>query len=333
MLAPLVALLMVQLQPTEARISRYRTMKIWPAPDPKKAKRAQRRARHEGFFAQTTHVLLRATSEFMEDNIMNVAASATFYILLGFFPAIAAFVSLYGLFANVNNVSAHLSYLSGLLPASVLHFVGTEMVRITMTYPARLSGTFFISLAFSIWSANAGVLALIAGLNVAYEERENRSWIRGRLISLSITAGILLVSVGAVFLFLALPVMQAALGVGSLHLLRVFRWPIIYAGTIAILTAMYAYGTSGRSRGHRRVFPGALLAASAWLGCSFLFSWYVANYAHYDRTYGSLAAVVGFLIWIWLGLMVVLFGAELNCELERLHSPKPPLPPDAKTAL
>lgn len=308
-------------------------MKIWPAPDPKTSKRARHRARHAGFWAQTTHVLLRATNEFLEDNIMNVAASATFYILLGFFPAIAAFVSLYGLFANVKNVSAHLSYLSGFLPESVLQFVGSEMVRITTTHPSNLSGTFFISLAFSIWSANAGVLALIAGLNVAYEERENRSWIIGRLISLAITVGVLIVSVGAVFLFLALPVMQVALGIASLHLLRIFRWPIIYAGTIAILSAMYWYGTSGRPRGHRRILPGALLAATAWLGCSFLFSWYVANYAHYGRTYGSLAAVVGFLIWIWLGLMVVLFGAELNCELERLHGPKPPLPPDAKTTL
>lgn len=278
-------------------------------------------------------VLLRSASEFMEDNIMNVAASATFYILLGFFPAIAAFVSLYGLFANVNNVSAHLSYLSGFLPASVLHFVGSELVRITMTHPSKLSGTFLLSLAFSIWSANAGVLSLIAGLNVAYEERESRSWIIGRLISLSITIGVLVVSVGAVFLFLALPLMQTALGLNSLHLLRVFRWPIIYAGTIAILSAMYWYGTSGRPRGHRRILPGALLAATVWLGGSLLFSWYVANYAHYDRTYGSLAAMVGFMIWIWLGLMVILLGAELNCEIERLHGPRPPLPPDAKTTL
>lgn len=308
-------------------------MKVWPAPEPRGKARKTRPPGQPGFTQSAGHVLLRSASEFMEDNIMNIAASATFYILLGFFPAVAAFVSLYGLFANVNNVSSHLSYLSGLLPGSVLRFVGSEMVRITMTHPSRLSGTFFISLAFSIWSANAGVLSLIAGLNVAYEERENRSWIIGRLISLLITIGVLIVSVGAVFLFLALPVMQAALGLTSLHLLRVFRWPIIYAGTIAILSAMYWYGTSGRPRGHRRILPGALLAATAWLGCSFLFSWYVANYAHYDRTYGSLAAVVGFLVWIWLGLMVILFGAELNCEIERLRGPRPPLPPDAKTTL
>lgn len=269
--------------------------------------------------------------EFREDNIMNVAASATFYILLGFFPAIAAFVSLYGLFANVNTVRTHLTYFSGFLPPNVLNFIGTEMARITLTHPSKLSGAFFISLAISIWSANAGVMAMMAGLNVAYEEQETRGFIGARLISLSITLGVIVLSVGAVFLFLAVPVMQSVLGLTSLHVLRIFRWPIIYIGTVVVLSAMYAYGTSGKAGGRRRIFPGALLAATAWLGCSVLFSLYAADYAHYDRTYGSLAAIVGFLIWIWLGLMVILFGAELNCELERLHSPKPPLPPGTRT--
>jgi membrane protein len=308
-------------------------MKIWPAPEPDAKPQKTRPAGELNFLQTAGHVLLHSASEFMEDNIMNVAAAATFYILLGFFPAVAAFVSLYGLFAKIETVRAHLSYLVGFLPNSVLQFVGDEMVRITQTHPSRLSGAFFLSLAFSIWSANAGVMALIAGLNVAYEERETRGIIVGRLISLAITLGSLLVLVGAVFLFLALPVMQISAGITSLHLLRVFRWPVIYTGTVLVLSAMYAYGTSGKKRGRRRVLPGALLASTAWLGCSFLFSWYVTNYANYDRTYGSLAAVVGFLIWIWLGLMVILFGAELNCELERLHAPKPPLPPGAKTTL
>jgi membrane protein len=308
-------------------------MKIWPAPEPDTKARKTRPAGELNFIQTAGHVLLHSATEFMEDNIVNVAAAATFYILLGFFPAVAAFVSLYGLFAKIETVRAHLSYLAGFLPTDVLQFVGSEMVRITQTHPSKLSGAFFLSLAFSIWSANAGVMALIAGLNVAYEEQETRGVIVGRLISLAITLGSLLVLVGAVFLFLALPVMQAALGITSLHVLRVFRWPIIYTGTVLVLSAMYAFGPSGRKHGRRRVLPGALLASTAWLGCSFLFSWYVANYAHYDRTYGSLAAVLGFLIWIWLGLMVILFGAELNCELERLHEPKPSLPPGAKTTL
>jgi membrane protein len=167
-------------------------MKIWPAPN-HQAPRATSTAQHTGFFRSAAHVLWRAACEFMEDNIMNVAASATFYILLGFFPAIAAFVSLYGLFAKISTVRAHLDYFSGFLPANVLQLVGNELVRITQTHPSQLSGTFFLTLAFSIWSANAGVLAMIAGMNVAYEERETRGIIAARLISLAITIGALVV--------------------------------------------------------------------------------------------------------------------------------------------
>jgi membrane protein len=293
-------------------------MKIWPAPDEKSAEQARASAPHR-ILPLSRYVLLRALSEFLQDDIMTVAAAATFYIMLGFFPAIAAFVSLYGLFADVHSVRAHLSFLTGFLPSDVLRFVGNEMMRLTAARPSKLSGTFFASLAFSIWSANAGVMALIAGLNVAYEERETRGMVVARLVSLAITVSVLGVSVGAVFLFLALPVMQAELGFPSLHLLRDFRWPIIYCGVLTVLCAMYAYGTSGKPRPRRRVLPGAIFASTVWLGGSFGFSWYVGHLAHYDRTYGSLATIVGFLMWIWLGLMIVLFGAELNCELGRVR--------------
>src|SRR5690348_5654727 len=128
-------------------------MKIWPPPDSHTKARNTRFAERLKFVQTAGHVLLRSANEFMEDDIMNVAAASTFYILLGFFPAVAAFVSFYGLFAKIENVRAHLSYLAGFLPNSVLQFVGNEMVRITETHPTNLSGAFFLSLAFWIWSA------------------------------------------------------------------------------------------------------------------------------------------------------------------------------------
>src|SRR5438270_804576 len=162
-------------------------MKIWPAPDPKTSKRTQPPVARQGFASVASDVLLRAVSEFVQDDIMTVAAAATFYILLGFFPAIAAFVSLYGLFADVHTVRAHLSFLSGFLPSDVLRLVGDTMIRLTAAQPAKLSGAFFATLAFSIWSANAGVMALIAGLNVAHEEREARGTVVARLVALALT--------------------------------------------------------------------------------------------------------------------------------------------------
>src|SRR5438270_7534036 len=121
-------------------------MKIWPAPDPKTSKRTQPPVARQGFASVASDVLLRAVSEFVQDDIMTVAAAATFYILLGFFPAIAAFVSLYGLFADVHTLRAHLSFLTGFVPSDVLRFVGNEMLRLTSALPSRLSGTFFVGL-------------------------------------------------------------------------------------------------------------------------------------------------------------------------------------------
>jgi membrane protein len=114
----------------------------------------------------------RASREFIADDIPTVAAGATFYILLAFFPAVAGFVSLYGLFADIHAAREHLSYLRGILPADVLRFVGDEMIRVVSTHQSKLSGAFVLSLLISLWSANAGISALITGLNVAYEQKE-----------------------------------------------------------------------------------------------------------------------------------------------------------------
>src|SRR5207302_4785171 len=136
--------------------------------------------------------------------------------------------------------------------------------------------------------SNAAVLALIAGLNVAYEERETRGTIVARLVSLAITVSVLAVSVGAVFLFLGLPVMQSALGLPSLHLLRDFRWPIIYFGTLIVLCAMYSYGTSGKPHPERRVLTGALFASTVWLVGWFAFYLSVGHFSLYAGPYGAM---------------------------------------------
>src|ERR1700680_8621 len=162
-------------------------MKIWPAPDHRTAVQAKQPAGIAGFFSFARRIFMRAATEFLNDDIPNVAAGATFYILLAFFPAIAAFVSLYGLFADSHTAREHLSYLRGFLPADVRRFMGDEMIRLTTTLPSNLSGAFLLSLLVSIWSANAGISSLLAGLNIAYEQRETRGFVRTHLISLALT--------------------------------------------------------------------------------------------------------------------------------------------------
>ena len=263
-------------------------------------------------------MFVHAATEFLNDDIPTVAAGATFYVLLAFFPAIAAFVSLYGLFADIQTAREHLSYLRGFLPRDVLTFVGDEMVRVTTTQYSKLSWAFFLSLGISLWSANAGVSSLITGLNVAYEQKETRSFLGVHLLSLAITIGAIMAVIAAFIVVVAIPVRESFLGLSALHLLPFFRWPLLFASSAALIAVLFRYGPNCKPGGKRRVFLGAIFASLVWLVGSLAFSWYLRNFGHYDRTYGSLGTLMGFMMWIWLGIMVILFGAELNSEIERV---------------
>jgi membrane protein len=268
---------------------------------------------------QLWRLFARAAARFLRDDIPTAAAGTTFYLLLAFFPGVVAFVSLYGLFADVTTAREHLSYLQGFLPLDVLRFVGDEMVRVTTTHPATLSWGFLLGLLASIWFANSGVSSLMVALNVAYEQKETRGLIATYLISLGITIGALVACIAAFVLVVAIPILQMSLGLSSFDILTFFHWPILFVGNVALLAALYRFGPDHQRYAKRHVILGALFAGAVWLLVSWGFSWYVARFAHYDRTYGSLGTMVGFLMWIWLGQMVILFGAELNSELEKLR--------------
>ena len=278
-----------------------------------------RLARGGSFLSQLWHLFARAAVRFVRDDIPTAAAASTFYILLAFFPAVGAFVSLYGLFADVTTAREHLSYLQGFLPVDVLRFVGDEMVRVTTTHLAKLSWGFLLTLLASLWFANSGVSSLMVALNVSYEQKETRGLISTHLISLGITIGALIACIMAFIVVVAIPILQTSFGLPSFDLLGFFRWPILFVGSVALLAVLYRFGPDRRRFAKRRVMLGAVFAGSVWLLVSWGFSWYVGNFAHYDRTYGSLGTLVGFLMWVWLGQMVILFGAELNSELEKLR--------------
>jgi len=262
-------------------------------------------------------ILWRTWKESDEDQIVNVSAGVAFFGVLALFPGMAAFVSLYGLFANVGDAQKQLAALTGVLPADSLTLIGKEMTRIAEAKTASLSLTFVLSFLLSIWSANAGIKSLFTGLNVAYEEREKRGFLRLNLISLAFTLAVL------AFLALAMAAMVAApVAIETLHLdpgsriLAALRWPVLLLVTMGALSLLYRFGPSREHPRWRWVTTGGLVAALGWLVVSLLFSWYVGAFAHYDVTYGSIGAVVGFMTWMWLTVTVILLGAELNAEVE-----------------
>jgi membrane protein len=260
-------------------------------------------------------IFWRTWRAFNRDNIPQVAGGVAFFALLAVFPGIGVFVSLYGLFSDVDTAQAQLSLLQGVLPEAALQLVGDQMLRLAAARHTGLGVAFLVSLVVSLWSANAGMKALIVGLNVAFEEREKRSLVRLNLVSLTFTVGMLVFLLASIGAIVEAPLALAFVGHQSLAM-AILRWPMLVLGAMAGLALLYRFGPSRNQEQWRWVSWGSVAAALIWLTASLLFSFYVAHFGSYDRTYGSLGAAVGFMTWIWISTITVLFGAELNSEIE-----------------
>jgi membrane protein len=263
-------------------------------------------------------IFVRTYREIQEDRLLALAAGVVFYSLVALFPAMAAGVSSYALFANAATVSNHLQIAADIVPGNVLDLMGTEVARIAAKSDGKLTFGFLVGLGIALWSANAGMKAIFDALNIIYDENEKRGLVRLNLVSLFFTV-CAIVGVGlAIALVVVFPLLLAAFGVTSFShpFVRYLRWPVLFVLIILGLSALYRYGPSRRRVKWRWISVGSVFAALAWLAVSSLFSWYLGNFANYNATYGALGAVVGLMMWMWLSTIVVLVGAELNSEIE-----------------
>jgi membrane protein len=252
------------------------------------------------------------------DRVLLVAAGVTFYALLALFPATAALVSLYGLFADPSTINEHLRLVSGFLPDGALEVIGDQVKRIA-SQKATLGITFIGTLALALWGANAGTKAIFDALNIIYKEREKRSFVALTLQSLLFTVGAIALMLVALAGIVVVPVMLELLGIAQesgAALLSLLRWPLLYLLILFALACLYRYGPSRDEPQWRWVTWGSAIAGAIWIVGSLLLSWYVANFGTYNATYGSLGAVIGFMVWMWLSTIVVLVGAEINAEME-----------------
>ena len=252
------------------------------------------------------------------DRVMLVAAGVTFYALLALFPATAALVSLYGLFADPSTISEHLRLVSGFLPDGALEVIGDQVKRIA-SQKGTLGIAFIGTLALALWGANAGTKAIFDALNIIYKEREKRSFVALTLQSLLFTVGAIALMLVALAGIVVVPVMLKLLGIAQesgAALLSLLRWPLLYLLILFALACLYRYGPSRAEPQWRWVTWGSAIAGAIWIVGSLLLSWYVANFGTYNATYGSLGAVIGFMVWMWISTIVVLVGAEINAEME-----------------
>ncbi len=269
----------------------------------------------------------RVASGIMEDRIFLIAAGVTFYGLLAIFPATAATVSLYGLFADAKTINDHIALLSGFLPQGALEVVGDQVKRIASHGQGTLGFAFAGTLLVSLWGANGGTKAVMDALNIIYREPEKRSFIGLNVQSLLLTLASLVLVLVAMAGIVVVPLLLSYLGlsgrIGGLAL-SLLRWPLLYVGLLVALACLYRYGPSRAQPRWRWVTWGSGISGAVWIIGSFALSWYVANFGSYNATYGSLGALIGFLIWMWLSTIVVLIGAKINAEIEAQTAKAPP---------
>jgi membrane protein len=253
-----------------------------------------------------------------EDRLLAIAGGVAFFGLLAIFPALAAFVSLYGLFADAGTISKHVDLAAGFLPATTLDIFREQIGRIVASANTTLGFAFILGLALALWSANAGVKALIDALNVIYGEREKRSFVKLTFVAFAFTIGIIVFMLLAIGGVIVLPIALNTIGLGTFSetLMRLSRWPTLLLGIVIVLALLYRYGPSRTEARWQWLSVGAILAAVIWLAASTLLSWYLEKFADYDATYGSLGAGAGLMMWMWASAIAILLGAEINAEIE-----------------
>ena len=263
-------------------------------------------------------IFWRVYASFNDNRLLAVAGGVVFFSLLAIFPAIAAFVSLYGLIADASTINAHLSLAAGVLPAGAVDILHEQITRLTAKSDARLGLGFITGLAIALWSANAGMKAIIDALNVVYDEKEKRSFVKLNLLSLLFTLIAICSLMVALAAVVIAPMVLSAIGLSSLLSLSiaVLRWPLLLVLATVALAAIYRYGPSRTEPRWQWLSVGSAAAAIGWLITSVLFSWYIGHFGAYNATYGSLGAAVGMMMWMWISAIVILLGGELNAEIE-----------------
>ena len=266
-------------------------------------------------------VLKRTVSEFRDDNLADWAAALTYYGVLAMFPALIALVSILGLIGD-SATQPLIDNLTALTPSTAGDIIESSIENITASEGAA-GLALVIGLAIALWSASGYVGAFSRASNVIYEVDEGRPFWKLKPLQIALTAGmILLLGVCAIAVMVTGPLAEA---VGDLVGLEgtvltiwdIAKWPVIALVVVTMFAVLYWAAPNVKQPGFQWITPGGVLAVAVWIVASGLFAFYVANFSSYNATYGTLAGVVIFLVWLWVTNVAILLGAELNAELER----------------
>lgn len=261
----------------------------------------------------------RTWKEVGKDNVGIVAAGVAFYFFLALVPLLAAAVLTYGLVALPETVARQATSLTEMLPAQAAGLIGEQLMNVVQTSGGKKGFGLLLAIGIAFWGARNAASAIVTALNIAYEEEEKRGFVQTTLLALAMTLGAILM---AGFVGLAIGVLAAIEDLlpnvgGFVHLLfKVLTYALLAGIAAGAAASLYRYGPSREKAQWTWLTPGSIFFAVAWMLLTLGFGIYVNNFGNYGATYGSLSAVVVLLTWLYLSAYVLLFGAELNSEVE-----------------
>jgi membrane protein len=282
-------------------------------------------------------VLKRTVREFRQDNLTDWAAALTYYAILSIFPALLAIVSVLGLIGE-SATQPLLDNLTQLAPGAAQEIVTSAIENLNQDQGAA-GVLFVIALATAVWSASGYVGAFMRASNAIYEVEEGRPFWKLRPVQIAITlVMMILVSIGAIAVVLTGPLAEQVgnvigLGNAAVTAWDIAKWPVLVLLVSFVFSILYWAAPNVKQPGFRWLTPGGVLAVILWIVASAAFALYVASFASYNKTYGSLGGVIVFLIWLWISNVAVLLGAELNAEVERARELEGGVPEDQTLAL
>jgi membrane protein len=264
-------------------------------------------------------IIRRGLKEFSNDNMSLIAAGVAFYAFLALVPTLIAAMLIYGLVTDPAEVQKQVDGFSSALPQAAKDLLEQQMTDLAAASKSGLSIGVIISLLLALWSASGGTGNLIAAVNIAYDEKETRNFVKKRGLALLLTVGAILFFAVAASLIAVFPAVANAIGLGGFARagFEALRWVVLLVVIAIALAVLYKVAPNRDDPKVRWVSVGAVVATIVWILASLGFSLYVNNFGSYGKTYGSLAGVVVLLLWLWLSIVAVLLGAEINAEAEK----------------
>ena len=263
-------------------------------------------------------ILVRAWSEGNSDHISLIAAGVAFYGLLALFPAITALVAIAGLVLEPAQITDQIDQITSIVPQGAADIIVGQATEVAAADNSGLGLAAIFGVLLAIYSSSKGVSSIVEGLTVAYDEEDDRSFIRRTLVILLLTLGLLVGVAIGVAVVVVLPTVLSIVDLGRTTelLILAVRWAVLLGLVTLGIAMLYRFGPSRSGPKWRWLTPGAVLACLVWIAATAGFAFYAENFGSYNESFGALSGVIVLLMWLWISAYILLLGAEVNAEAE-----------------